>query len=921
MNSSRLSRSRTVAFAAVLLLGFQAAPGLVTGMDAPASTLTADPLAVSADLAITGLTVSPTPSVFVGTDITYTITFVNDGPETATSASVKNTVPANTTFVSRRVVSGTGWIEIVTPPVGGTGDVIWRKNSPGPATGETAQFEVVVKVNPSTAHYTTISDTASTYSIDPNTVDGNSANNSRTATTLAVVIVDPLEPNDTSAAASVLPLGTTSGLIYSEGDVIDDDWYKFFVPPEDAGKELKVNVPPPTGWRSDLDYELLDGSLGVLALAYSGSDNETLYLHNVASGWYYIYVGFSTTDYSDTSGYARHSVTIETGTNFGVGYITGRVVDGGGQGIAQVWVSAQTYPRNWDISFVTVTTGADGAFCVATPPGTFNLLFTGDRFLSPNHPGVNVVDEYYSNKPSLASADVVTVAGDQTVALGDVTMDVGAIASGQVTNMSGTPLANATVRAYDVSGNQSAYTYADASGNYTLDRIPIGGAKLRFSRNGYALEFYDDQPSLGSGSTLATQSGVTIAGVNAQLSAGGTISGSVRSLQGVPIAASVRLYSVLDSTFSRATVTSSATTGAFTFANVKPGDYKIYVSAAGTSVAPEWYNNGVSFAGASVVSVAEGATTSNVNVVLDPALAGDMTGDLMTDILWRHATLGELWLWPMNGAARTAETYLRTVADTDFEIRGVADFDANGTPDLLWRNKANGLVYIWLMSGTTVLSENYVATVDTAYDIVSAADYEGTGGKADILWRHLANGELWFWDMNGATRLSEQYLETVDPAYEVVGSGDLNGDGLCDIVWRHKTNGEVWIWLANNTPVPDRALVAVVPDMGYKVVGVADFTGDGKADILWHHETAGEVWLWPMDGMTRLAETWVATVPDTNYRVAGTGDYNGDRKADILWHHATLGEVWMWTMNGTARVSETWVATVPDVGYQIVRGK
>ena len=29
---------------------------------------------------------------------------------------------------------------------------------------------------------------------------------------------------------------------------------------------------------------------------------------------------------------------------------------------------------------------------------------------------------------------------------------------------------------------------------------------------------------------------------------------------------------------------------------------------------------------------------------------GDFTGDLKSDILWRHASVGDVWLWPMNGA-------------------------------------------------------------------------------------------------------------------------------------------------------------------------------------------------------------------------------------------------------------------------------
>ena len=174
---------------------------------------------------------------------------------------------------------------------------------------------------------------------------------------------DSTEPNDDSASAAVLPMGTTDNLIYTEADI---DWYKFFVPPADAGKDLKVNVrmtspypdPPPANWGSDIDFELLDGALGVRGVVFSGSDNETLYLPNVTSGWYYIYIAYGTINYADSSTYGRYSISLEAGTNFGLGYISGRVVDGVGQGIEKVFLTLTHFPDDWTTSFPAMTAGA-----------------------------------------------------------------------------------------------------------------------------------------------------------------------------------------------------------------------------------------------------------------------------------------------------------------------------------------------------------------------------------------------------------------------------------------------------------------------------------------------------------------------------------------------------------------------------------
>src|SRR5262249_29491374 len=128
-----------------------------------------------ADLAVTK-TDSPDP-VIAGNNITYTINFVNNGPGTAQTVTVTDAVPANTTFVSATVTTGTGW-STSAPAVGGTGNVVFSKASVPNA--ETAVFTVVVKVNASATNGSTITNTATAAST---TTDPTPGNNSATATT------------------------------------------------------------------------------------------------------------------------------------------------------------------------------------------------------------------------------------------------------------------------------------------------------------------------------------------------------------------------------------------------------------------------------------------------------------------------------------------------------------------------------------------------------------------------------------------------------------------------------------------------------------------------------------------------------------------------------------------------------------------
>jgi hypothetical protein len=97
----------------------------------------------------------------------------------------------------------------------------------------------------------------------------------------------------------------------------------------------------------------------------------------------------------------------------------------------------------------------------------------------------------------------------------------------------------------------------------------------------------------------------------------------------------------------------------------------------------------------------------------------DYTGGGQADILWHHATRGDVWIWTMTGPIRISETWVGTVPDTNYRVAGTGDYDGDGQADLLWHHATRGEVWVWLMDGTTGLSETWVATVpEVAYQIV-----------------------------------------------------------------------------------------------------------------------------------------------------------------------------------------------------------
>jgi uncharacterized repeat protein (TIGR01451 family) len=131
--------------------------------------------ALQADLAVSKAD-SPDP-VTPGSNITYTIAATNNGPNAASSVSLQDAIPFNTTFVS--LAAPPGW-SCTTPMVGSTGSVSCSIASF--ASGGSATFTLVVKVSPSAPNGSTISN--NTLINNQGTQDPNFTNNIGSAQTL-----------------------------------------------------------------------------------------------------------------------------------------------------------------------------------------------------------------------------------------------------------------------------------------------------------------------------------------------------------------------------------------------------------------------------------------------------------------------------------------------------------------------------------------------------------------------------------------------------------------------------------------------------------------------------------------------------------------------------------------------------------------
>ena len=138
----------------------------------PAETKRSHAALASGDLSVTKVD-TPDP-VNTGSNLTYTITVTNNGPDAATNASWSDTLPAGTTFVD--LSGGEGW-SCTSPESGDSGTVSCSNPSFGVGS---SVFTLTVAVAPTVAAGTTLINTATATSSTP---DANPDNNSGTATT------------------------------------------------------------------------------------------------------------------------------------------------------------------------------------------------------------------------------------------------------------------------------------------------------------------------------------------------------------------------------------------------------------------------------------------------------------------------------------------------------------------------------------------------------------------------------------------------------------------------------------------------------------------------------------------------------------------------------------------------------------------
>ncbi len=314
------------------------------------------------------------------------------------------------------------------------------------------------------------------------------------------------------------------------------------------------------------------------------------------------------------------TVTQKTGgidAALGPGSINGTVTDEDTGGpLAGICVDVESGFRH----VATLVTDASGNYSVGGLPSTdYKVRFRDFGLDCPGRP--THLDEWYNDKPSRSSADLVTVTAKEKTANVDAALTLGGSINGRVTNeVTGDPLPGICVDGGGGGPHPAAVT--DENGNYSVGALRTGDYRVRFSvcpgsPKTYIPEFYNDKPDRDSADLVPVTVGEKTGGIDAALTPTGSINGTVAE-QGTGRSLDRICVTVFDLLNNYAGSDSTDKSGYYSVLYLWPGDYKVefHDCREPQTHLDEWYNDKPDFASGDVVTVMPGQKTAGIDALL-----------------------------------------------------------------------------------------------------------------------------------------------------------------------------------------------------------------------------------------------------------------------------------------------------------------
>ncbi|MFE5835378.1 carboxypeptidase regulatory-like domain-containing protein, partial [Arthrobacter sp. NPDC056493] len=429
---------------------------------------------------------------------------------------------------------------------------------------------------------------------------------------------------------------------------------------------------------SDGTYALRGVPAGSYKLRFAGYSNT-----GVLARWYTNAIALATaTPVNVTDG---QTLTAINATLVKGGVISGKITAPAGTRLTASQVIA-TKAGTIDDSSVYGYVEPDGTYSiVGLETGSYKLRFLG---------GQSGAEDLWYGGATAATAKSVAVTAGQSVSGADLTVVTGATISGNVSGASAQP--GYLLSVLDSAGKLVKNGYSDEAGNYSVVGLAAGSYKVAFNRStGYTqdeAQYYQNQPeSAGAGQaqSIPVTAGQTVPNINASLTAGASVTGTVLDKAGKPVvSALIQAYTPDGSLVTRSASTSA--TGKYTLSGLTTGSYIIKVHGALSGRGDLYSGNKTTEATATKVSAVRGsATTQNLSyaAVVETITAPTPTvkgtakvGSTLTATpgTWGPTGVALKYQWKANGVAITgaaATTFKLTTA----QVGKTLTFSVTGT--------------------------------------------------------------------------------------------------------------------------------------------------------------------------------------------------------------------------------------------------
>ncbi len=378
----------------------------------------------------------------------------------------------------------------------------------------------------------------------------------------------------------------------------------------------------------------------------------------------------SATEVSATAGQTTNNIDAKLQRS---GHITGTVTDTGSpaQPLTGICVTAED-PSPFSFNYASATTDANGKYTLTgLQTGSYRVTFTDCR-------NGDYATEYYNDKTDPQSYDPVQATVGQDTTGIDAKLGRAGKISGTVTDTATPPhqLQHICVLATRVGATgsplagPSGHATTDASGNYAIAGLTPGSYKVQFSTcfggTSYAIQFYKDKPDFTSADIVTVTAAQTTTKIDAHLTHGGNIAGTVTGPDGNGLAD----ICVDASRSDGATLASGKTDadGVYSIAGLPAGSYKVHFAPCPGSPdnsLPEYYNDKHDVGSANSVAVRVDQTTSNIDAEL--ASGGEIDGRV-TDTASHN--LSGICVTGYSGGVPVASA--RTAADGTYAMHGLA---------------------------------------------------------------------------------------------------------------------------------------------------------------------------------------------------------------------------------------------------------